>query len=135
MSGRIGCCTFSTEENQQINAVARIHGENRSALIGTVVDECGRPVADAVVALYKLNDSCGVPKAISHTFTDKYGQFIFGPLCPDNTYMLKIAKDIVNIEEVDLYCDCNEGRCLGSDDDDDCECSDSENGRKRRRRR
>ena len=124
MSGRIGNCTFSTEENQQINACVRIQRENRSALIGVVVDECGTPVEDAVVALYKLTGSCGAPQAISHTFTDRFGQFCFGPLCPDNTYMLKITKDSVEIKEVTLNCSCNPGGCLG-EEDDDCSSSSS----------
>lgn len=116
MSGRIGCCTFTTECNQQINAIARIEREDRSAILGTVLDECGRPVMDAVVILLKITPNCPVPEPITHTFTDRFGQFCFGPLCPDTTYMLKIFKDDVNVENLSLVCNCQVGSCLGAND-------------------
>ena len=49
MSGRVSVCSICPKENEQIDAVIRISKEKRSVLYGRVVDECGRPVADAVV--------------------------------------------------------------------------------------
>ena len=108
MSGRIGSCTFSTGCNQQINAIARIENEDRCAILGTVVNNSGRAIADAVVVLLK------VPTPITHTFTDRYGQFVFGPLCPNTTYMLKIYKDDINVDNINLICNCQVGSCLGN---------------------
>lgn len=113
MSGRIGSCTFSTGCNQQINAVAKIENEDRCAVLGTVVNNGGRAIADAVVVLLKVNDRCSIPTPITHTFTDRYGQFAFGPLCPNSTYMLKIYKDDINVENINLICNCQVGSCLG----------------------
>ena len=113
MSGRIGSCTFSTGCNQQINAVAKIENEDRCAVLGTVVNNGGRAIADAVVVLLKVNDRCSIPTPITHTFTDRYGQFVFGPLCPNSTYMLKIYKDDINVENINLICNCQVGSCLG----------------------
>lgn len=113
MSGRIGSCTFSTGCNQQINAVAKIENEDRCAILGTVVNNGGRAIADAVVVLLKVNDRCSIPTPITHTFTDRYGQFVFGPLCPNSTYMLKIYKDDINVENINLICNCQVGSCLG----------------------
>ena len=113
MSGRIGSCTFSTGCNQQINAVAKIENEDRCAVLGTVVNNGGRAIADAVVVLLKVNDRCSIPTPITHTFTDRYGQFVFGPLCPNSTYMLKIYTDDINVENINLICNCQVGSCLG----------------------
>ena len=113
MSGRIGSCTFSTGCNQQINAVAKIENEDRCAVLGTVVNNGGRAIADAVVVLLKVNDRCSIPTPITHTFTDRYGQFVFGPLCPNSTYMLEIYKDDINVENINLICNCQVGSCLG----------------------
>ena len=113
MSGRIGSCTFSTGCNQQINAVAKIENEDRCAVLGTVVNNGGRAIADAVVVLLKVNDRCSIPTPITHTFTDRYGQFAFGPLSPNSTYMLKIYKDDINVENINLICNCQVGSCLG----------------------
>lgn len=114
MSGRIGSCTFSTGCNQQINAVAKIENEDRCAVLGTVVNNGGRAIADAVVVLLKVNDRCSIPTPITHTFTDRYGQFVFGPLCPNTTYMLKIYKDDINVDNINLICNCQVGSCLGN---------------------
>ena len=114
MSGRIGSCTFSTGCNQQINAIARIENEDRSAILGTVVNNSGRAIADAVVVLLKVTDRCSIPTPITHTFTDRYGQFVFGPLCHNTTYMLKIYKDDINVDNINLICNCQVGSCLGN---------------------
>lgn len=128
MSGRIGSCTFTTGCNQQINAIAKIDQEDRNAILGTVLTRCGRPVADAVVVLLKVTDRCSIPRPITHTFTDCYGQFVFGPLCPNTTYMLKIYKDDINTDDIQLICNCQVGSCLGKND----ECSSkSRNGYRR----
>jgi hypothetical protein len=113
MSGRIGSCTFSTGCNQQINAVAKIENEDRSAILGTVFDRYGNPIVDAVVVLLKVTDRCSVPTPLTHTFTDGCGQFVFGPLCPNTTYMLKIYKDDINVDNIRLICNCQVGSCLG----------------------
>ena len=34
-------------------------------------------------------------KPVSHTFTDKEGEFVFGPLCADKKYAIQIWKDDV----------------------------------------
>ena len=59
MSGRISVCSICPRENEQIDAVIQIERENRSALYGTVIDECGKAVVDAVVKLLKVCDKYG----------------------------------------------------------------------------
>lgn len=121
MSGRVSVCSICPRENEQIDAVIQIEKENRSVLYGTVIDECRRPVVDAVVKLLKVCDKRIIP--LTHTFTDCYGQFLLGPLCPNEKYMLKIYKDNIRIRCEALKSSCFKGRCIGDRcrcDDDDC---------------
>ncbi len=113
MSGRVSVCSISPRENEQIDAVIRISKERRSVIYGTVLDECGNPVADAVVKLLQVTN-CGkgiVP--LTHTFTDQFGQFLLGPLCPNQKYMLKIFKDNITIRYEPITASCYEGKCIG----------------------
>ena len=111
MSGRIGSCTFSTGCNQQINAVAKIENEDRCAVLGTVVNNGGRAIADAVVVLLKVNDRCSIPTPITHTFTDRYGQFVFGPLCDNRLYEVEIW--VNNVKHAKICTECHrKGECL-----------------------
>lgn len=120
MSGRLSMCSICPRENEQIDAVIKIGRENRSVLYGTVIDECGRAVVDAVVKLLKVCDKEIIP--LTHTFTDCYGQFLLGPLCPNEKYMLKIYKDNIRVRYEPIHASCYKGRCIG----DKCECRDKD---------
>lgn len=113
MSGRVSVCSICPKENEQIDAVIKISKERRSCIYGTILDEDGDPVADAVVKLLQVTN-CGkgiVP--LTHTFTDQYGQFLLGPLCPNQRYMLKIYKDNITIRYEPINASCYEGKCIG----------------------
>ena len=116
MSGRSSMCSICPRENEQIDAVIRIGRENRSAIFGTIIDECGRPVADAVIKLLKVCDKAIIP--LTHTFSDCNGQFLLGPLCPNTKYMLKIFKDNIRIRYEPINASCCKGRCIGDKSDD-----------------
>ncbi|MBX7394963.1 carboxypeptidase-like regulatory domain-containing protein [Clostridium chauvoei] len=113
MSGRIASCPLTTGVNEQIEAVVRLPEEKRSVIFGTVLDPNGNPVPDAVVKLLKVVDGCKYPYPLTHTFTDCYGQFLLGPLCPNTKYMLKIYKDNINIKFTTLQPNPYNGQCLG----------------------
>ena len=111
MSGRVSVCTICPKENEQIDAVIKIKGEKRSCVYGTVLDENEDPVADAVVKLLQVTNKGLVP--LTHTFTDQFGQFLLGPLCPNQRYMLKIFKDNITIRYEPICASCYEGKCIG----------------------
>ncbi len=111
MSGRVSVCSICPKENEQIDAVIRINKERRSVIYGTILDECGDPVADAVVKLLQVCNKGLVP--LTHTFTDQFGQFLLGPLCPNQKYMLKIYKDNITIRYEPINASCYEGKCIG----------------------
>ena len=114
MSGRVSVCSICPKENEQIDAVIRINKERRSVIYGTILDENGDPVADAVVKLLQVNDKCDYPIPLTHTFTDDNGQFLLGPLCPNTTYMLKIFKDNTQIIRKCLKVSCFKGSCISA---------------------
>jgi hypothetical protein len=57
---------------------------------GVVVDEHGKQIENAVVKLLIVRERFGslILKPLMHTFTDKFGHFIFGPLIPSKNYVI-----------------------------------------------
>ena len=69
-----------------------IPDDNRSVIYGVVKDCYQDPVPDAAVKLIEVVCECGKEdrRPVTHTFTDKNGEFIFGPLCANRTYEIEI---------------------------------------------
>jgi hypothetical protein len=114
---------FVPGENEQIDAIIRVPKEPRSIIHGLVVDEHNKPLKDAVVKLYKQKN-CDDNKSLeplTHTFTDDNGNFIFGPLCPDIKYTIKIWVDHVKIKELIVkphFHDCENDKDRNEEDDE-----------------
>ncbi len=89
---------FTPGKNERIEAVVTIPEEQRSILHGTVYDSDGKKVKDAVVRLFLSDEKKSV--AVSHTFTDEGGEFIFGPLYSDNNYVVKVYVNGVTLREM-----------------------------------
>lgn len=123
MGARLVKFDFVPKENEQIEAIVRIPEEKRSVIHGVVKDWRNKVVKDAVVKLFEVVGSGGpnALKPLTHTFTDEYGQFLFGPLCAYKKYVIKVWFDDVRIRELVITPD-NEDDC---DDDnyyeDDCD--------------
>jgi len=105
---------FCIEPNQQLDAVIKLPKEERGIIHGIVLDQDDHLVEGAVVKLFEVGKKCDdkckcIP--ITHTFTDRCGQFVFGPLCVGKLYAVKIwANDVCQTaEEVDLH---QEKSCL-----------------------
>lgn len=87
--------------------------DNRDVIYGVIKDCYKDPVEDAVVKLVEIEYEHGkkVRKPVSHTFTDKQGEFVFGPLCPNKTYEINFWAD--KVKHVKLCAKCtHEGKCL-----------------------
>lgn len=106
-----------------------ISKDNRTVIYGIVKDDCGEPICDAVVKLVEVDCECGDErKPVSHTFTDKDGEFVFGPLCPDRKYEIQIWVNKVKHFKICAVCK-HEGKCLKGIDlncDFKPECCDKE---------
>ena len=72
------------EKGKQFDLEIKLPEDNRNVIYGIIKDCYGDPVKDAVVKLIEVD--CKERKPVSHTFTDKEGEFVFGPLCPDKEY-------------------------------------------------
>ena len=97
--------------------------DNRDVIYGVVKDCCKEPVKDAVVKLVEIvcEHDKKVRRPIGHTFTDKEGEFVFGPLCPGKEYALQIW--VNDTKKIKICAKCHhEGRCLKGDKHDKCDC-------------
>ncbi len=96
--------------------------DNREVIYGIVRDCFKEPVCDAVVKLIEVVCEHGKEerKPVSHTFTDKNGEFVFGPLCPNKVYEIQIWVNKVKHVKVCAKCE-HEGSCLKGEDIDCCE--------------
>jgi len=87
--------------------------DNRTVIYGIVKDCYNEPVAEAVVKLVEVVCDCGDEdrRPVSHTFTDKNGEFVFGPLCANRLYEIEIWACKIKHCKVSTTCK-HEGKCL-----------------------
>lgn len=116
--------------------------DNRDVIYGVIRDCYREPVKDAVVKLIEIAYEHGkkIRKPVSHTFTDKQGEFVFGPLCPNKVYEINFWADKVKhvklcakcthegecLKGINKKCDCfidvNDNKKPEHDKNDDCQC-------------
>ena len=97
--------------------------DNRDVIYGKIKNMFKEPIKNAVVKLIEINFGKDGKKnrlPISHTFTDKYGEFIFGPLCPGREYAIDIWVNDVRHYNMDVKCK-HEGDCLRGKKSEQCE--------------
>jgi len=100
-------------EGKQFDLDITLANDHRDVIYGVIRDCFKEPVRDAVVKLVEVDYKYGKKelKPVSHTFTDKEGEFVFGPLCPGKKYAIQIWKDDVKHIKVCAKCH-HEGKCL-----------------------
>lgn len=97
------------ETGKQFDLDIKMPEDNRNVVYGVVKDHCGKPVQDAVVKLVEISRHGRKP--ITHTFTDRAGEFVFGPLCPDKSYSIVIWANKVKHIKITETCS-RDGDCL-----------------------
>ena len=118
------------ENGKQFDLEINLPEDNRDVIFGVVKNCFQEPVKDAVVKLIEVVYDCGKEerRPVTHTFTDKEGEFVFGPLCPGKEYALEIF--VSDVKHVKMCAKCHrEGDCLKGVKMDkcdnhmkDCEC-------------
>ena len=101
------------ETGKQFDLDIRLPEDDRNVIYGIIKDHHDHTVEDAVVKLIEISYEKGeeVRKPVSHTFTNEYGQFVFGPLCPDKKYAIDIW--VNKVKHVKIGAKCNrKGKCL-----------------------
>ena len=89
------------ENGKEFDLEIKLPEDNRNVIFGVVKNCYNEPVEDAVVKLIEVVYDCGKKerRPVTHTFTDKEGEFVFGPLCPDREYALEIfVNDVKHIK-------------------------------------
>ena len=97
--------------------------DNRDVIYGVVKNCFKEPVCDAVVTLVEIVYDCGKEerRPLGHTFTDKEGEFVFGPLCPGKKYALQIW--VNDTKKIKICAKCHhEGKCLKGEKHEKCDC-------------
>ena len=101
------------EKGKQFDVEINMPEDNRNVIFGVIKDCFKEPVEDAVVKLIEVCDEYGKKekRPVSHTFTSKDGEFVFGPLCPDKDYEIQFWAD--RVKHVKICADCkHQGKCL-----------------------
>ncbi len=95
--------------------------DNREVIYGVVRDCFKEPVCDAVVKLVEIVCEHGKEERlpVSHTFTNKHGEFVFGPLCPNKVYAIDIWVSKVKHVKICAKCE-HEGACLKGEEIECC---------------
>lgn len=111
------CCDVEVngfiEKGKQFDLEITLPEDNRNVIYGIIKDCYKEPVEDAVVKLVEVCYEYGKEERnpVSHTFTDKTGEFVFGPLCPDKKYEIQIWAD--KVKHCKQCVDCKKhGKCL-----------------------
>ena len=113
-------------KGKQFDLEITLPEDNRDIIFGTVRNLYKEPIKDAVVKLIEIDfgkDGKKRREPVSHTFTDKNGEFVFGPLCPGKEYAIDIWVNEVKHYDMDVKCR-HEGKCLKADKEDKCEPKD-----------
>lgn len=79
-------------EHERIETTIHLQADHRPALIGTVLNETGKPVEDALITIYKSGCASKDDTTIGTVYTDNLGRFAFGPLEPNHLYEVKVFK-------------------------------------------
>lgn len=97
------------ETGKQFDLDLKLPEDDRNVVYGIIKDRKGKPIEDAVVKLVEICKD--ERKPVSHTFTDKEGEFVFGPLCPHKSYSIEIWVNRVKHVKICKICE-HEGKCL-----------------------
>ena len=98
---------------KQFDLEIKLPEDNRNVIYGVIKDCYGDPIEDAVVKLIEViyEDKKEERRPVSHTFTDKEGEFVFGPLCANRYYEVQVWANKVKHCKVCTECK-REGKCL-----------------------
>ena len=110
------------ERGKQFDIEINLPEDERNVIYGVIKDCYREPVCDAVVKLVELDCEKGeeIRKPVSHTFTNEYGEFVFGPLCPDKKYAIDVWASKIKTYKICARCS-RKGKCLKGVKMDQCD--------------
>ncbi len=110
------------EKGKQFDIEIVVPQDDRNVIYGVLKDEHGDVIPDAVIKLIEVIKKYGENerRPVSHTFSDKNGEFVFGPLCPDASYEIQIWVDRVKHIKICEECPIKKRKCLKGTKLDSC---------------
>lgn len=102
--GRYSKFYFRPAKGEQVTTTIMPEGDEYSAIFGRVVDKQEKPVTDALVLLFHMNDT-QTPELIGRFRTDNDGHFMFGPLEGGILYSIKVYKNSLKVRELEIKMD------------------------------
>lgn len=95
---------FRPSRGEQINTVITPVEDPVSSICGKVADARGKAVDRALVLLFRADTDSG-PELLARGITDEDGQFLFGPLEPEQLYLVKVFKNDAKLRELEIRTD------------------------------
>lgn len=97
MSYRYEKVEINNNQDKLLDTDIIIPEETESTIHGEVIDEMGRFIKNVFIELAEIegeDKNTQIPlKLLHYSYTDKYGQFAFGPINTSKKYTLKIWID------------------------------------------
>ena len=108
------------EHGKQFDLEIELPNDERNIIYGVVKDCYNNYVDNATVKLIEVTKN--ERKPVTHTFTNMYGEFLFGPLCPGKNYAIDIWANKVDHIKICKTCH-HKNECLKSISLECNECS------------
>lgn len=103
MGNRVVKFEFIPREYEEIEANIIVPKETKSIIHGVVRYPDGKVIKDAIVRLFEVNyDNKQSLKSVSNSFTDEEGEFLFGTLCAEKHYVIKVWVNSNKIKEISI---------------------------------
>lgn len=102
------------EQGKQFDIEIVVPKDDRNVIYGVLKDDHGDVISDAVIKLIEIVQKFGEDerRPVSHTVSDKNGEFVFGPLCPDSSYEIQVWVDRVKHIKICADCPIRKKKCL-----------------------
>ena len=91
------------ENGKEFDIDVKLPEDNRNVIFGIVKNCFNEPIENAVVKLVEIKNEFDKKERlpVTHTFTDKHGEFVFGPLCSGIEYALEIfVNDVKHVKMI-----------------------------------
>lgn len=95
---------FRPSRGEQINTVISPAEDAASSICGRVVDARGKAVDRALVLLFRADEG-DAPEMLARSVTDEDGHFLFGPLEPEELYLVKVFKNDAKLRQLEIRTD------------------------------
>ena len=92
---------FRPGRGEQVQTTIRPEPTGAAAICGRVLGGGGRPLPGAMALLQRPREE-GVPETVASCVTADDGQFLFGPLEPEQLYLVKIFHNNTKLRELEV---------------------------------